>query len=116
MVTFPNQLPTTSNFTDITLFLQKVLACTPWVPYTWKCRSCDYMDMHPGPAIAKHISIALTERAIQQGPNTIHMSNALNGRINDNALCPHCFERSQSHTMHIGIPFRLYHVCQTYRN
>ena len=105
---FPNNYPPPGhNFTDITLLLQNLLACTTWTPYTWRCRSCNYTDICPGPAIAEHISIALTETMIQQDCNIIHISNALNERINSNTLCPHCFERSQSHTMQIDIPFQL---------
>jgi hypothetical protein len=52
------------------------------------------MDVHPGPAIAELISIALTERVIQQGPNSICISDALTERLN-NPLCPQRFERSQ---------------------
>ena len=105
---FPNNYPPPGhNFTDITLLLQNLLACATWTPYTWKCSSCNYTDIRPGPAIAEHISIALTERMIQQHHNIIHISSALNERINGNALCPHCFERSQSHTMQIDVPFQL---------
>ena len=105
---FPNNYPPPGhNFTDITLLLQNLLACTPWAPYTWRCRLCNYTVVNPGPAIAEHISISLTERIIQHNHNMIHISDALNERINGNSLCPQCFERSQSHTMHIDVPFQL---------